>query len=122
MSMSKEENQRMTASCVYGLIFFGVPNAGIRIEHWLPIVKDQPNEVLVHNLRPGSEYLLNLQSSFEAHFTYPRSKILSIFETMRTRTAKVRHVANHSPKEDSKTLTSCSSIKDACSSQVQARS
>lgn len=87
--MSNDENQRMTASCVYGLIFFGVPNTGIRIEHWLPIVKDQPNEVLVRNLRPGSEYLLNLQKSFESQFTYPKSKILSVFETMRTRTAKV---------------------------------
>lgn len=89
MSMSKEENQRVNASCVYGLIFFGVPNTGIRIEHWLPIVKDQPNEVLVHDLRPGSEYLLNLQRSFEAQFIYAKSKILSIFETMRTQTAKV---------------------------------
>lgn len=89
MSLSKDENQRMTASCVYGLIFFGVPNAGIRIEHWLPMVKGKPNEGLVRDLEPGSEYLLNLQSSFEAQFTYPKSKILSVFETMRTKTAKV---------------------------------
>ncbi|KAG8167584.1 hypothetical protein KVR01_003273 [Diaporthe batatas] len=88
MSSSKKENQRITASCIYGLIFFGVPNAGIRIEHWLPMVKGQPNEVLVRDLRPGSEYLLNLQRNFEAQFTYPKSKILSVFETMRTRTAK----------------------------------
>lgn len=122
MSSSKEENQKITASCVYGLIFFGVPNAGIRIEHWLRIVKDQPNEVLIRNLSPGSEYLLNLQRSFEANFTYPKSKILSIFETVRTRTAKVRHMANRGQNEISKTLTSYSSMMDVCSSQVQVRS
>lgn len=104
MSISKEENQKITASCVYGLIFFGVPNAGIRIEHWLPIVKDQPNEVLIRNLSPGSEYLIKLQRSFEAHFTHPESKILSIFETMRTRTAKVRNVANRDQKESPKKI------------------
>lgn len=89
MSMSKEESQRTTALCVYGLIFFGVPSTGIRNEHWLPIVKNQPNEVMVRDLRPGSDYLLNLQRSFGAQFTYPKSRVLSIFETMRTRTAKV---------------------------------
>lgn len=97
--MSKEENQRITASCVYGLVFFGVPNVGIRIEHWLPIVKDQPNEILIRNLRPGSDYLLNLQRSFEAQFTYPNSKILSVFETMRTQTAKVSQATGVPPKK-----------------------
>lgn len=97
--MSSDEYQRITASCVYGLIFFGVPNTGIRIEHWLPIVKNQPNEILVRNLRPGSEYLLNLQRNFEAQFTYPNSKILSVFETMRTRTAKVSQVTGPHPKK-----------------------
>lgn len=100
MSMSSEENQRITASCVYGLIFFGVPNTGIRIEHWLPIVKNQPNEILVRNLGPGSEYLIDLQRNFEAQFTYPNSKILSVFETMRTRTAKVSQVTGTHPKEE----------------------
>ncbi|KAH8721576.1 hypothetical protein GQ44DRAFT_623108 [Phaeosphaeriaceae sp. PMI808] len=49
---------------IYGLLFFGVPNRGIEISHWLPIVNNQPNENLIRNLAPGSIYLRNLQQRF----------------------------------------------------------
>lgn len=88
MAVNTDERHRMTAKCVYGLVFFGVPNYGLRIQHWLPMVKDQPNDGVVKSLAPGSEYLLGLQTRFESHFTLPNSKILSIFETMKTPTAR----------------------------------
>jgi hypothetical protein len=74
---------------VYGLLFFGVPNQGIRISHWLPIVRDQPNESLVRNLAPGSIYLRNLQDRFCRVFRFHDSRLVSIYETMKSKTAKV---------------------------------
>lgn len=74
---------------VYGLVFFGVPNLGIRISHWLPMVKNQPNEDLINNLKPDSRYLTNLQRTFENEFRYPGSKVVSVYETEKSKTAKV---------------------------------
>ena len=74
---------------VYGLLFFGVPNRGIEISHWLPIVNNQPNENLVRNLAPGSSYLRSLQYRFCQVFGFHGSRIVSIYETMKSQTAKV---------------------------------
>lgn len=75
---------------IYGVLFFGVPNQGIRIEHWLPMVKGQPNENLVRDLGPDSTYLRRLHEGFRTAFNFSDSKIVSIYETERTRVAKVR--------------------------------
>lgn len=80
---------KLHADCVYGLVFFGVPNLGIRIEQWVPMVQNQPNSALVNALSPGSQYLSTLQEQFDYHFRHPNSKILSCYETRRTRTATV---------------------------------
>lgn len=82
---------RWNAQCVYGFIFFGVPNQGIRITHWLPMVKNQPNENLVRNLAPNSHYLRNLHEKFcrELMMLLPNSAVISVYETVRTKTAKV---------------------------------
>ncbi|KAH7317172.1 hypothetical protein B0I35DRAFT_268011 [Stachybotrys elegans] len=76
------------ARCVYGLIFFGVPNLGIRTQHWLPMVDNQPNMNLVHNLEPGSLYLRSLHDRFCRVFTSPTSRVVSVYETVKSKTAK----------------------------------
>lgn len=80
-----------TAKCVYGFIFFGVPNQGIRITHWLPMVKHQPNEILVQNLAPDSHYLQTLHEKFCRELILFQIPIMmiSIYETAKTKTAKV---------------------------------
>lgn len=81
---------RVHADCVYGLVFFGVPNLGIRIDQWVPMVQNQPNSALVNALSPGSQYLKILQENFDFYFgRHPNSKILSCYETRRTKTATV---------------------------------
>ena len=85
-----DEIDRNNFNSIYGALFFGVPNRGIRIEHWLPMVNGQPNETLVKKLRPGSKYLRELGYDFNAAFTFPDSRIISIYETEKTRTARVR--------------------------------
>lgn len=90
MAKSEEQDQNCDARCVYGLVFFGVPHLGIRIEHWLPMVKNQPNQALIQHLRPDSDYLRVLGEDFAFHFRrYSNSKILSIYETKTTKTATV---------------------------------
>ncbi len=75
--------------CVYGLLFFGVPNRGILTSHWMPIVNDHPNETLVRNLAPDSIYLRSLHDRFGRVFGFPDARVVSIYETSRSKTAKV---------------------------------
>jgi hypothetical protein len=75
---------------VYGVLFFGVPNQGIRIEHWLPMVKGQANETLVRNLGPESTYLSELHEDFRNAFDFSDSEVVFVYETERTRVAEVR--------------------------------
>lgn len=79
----------VNAQCVYGMIFFGVPNRGIQISHWLPMVNNQPNESLIRNLAPSSIYLRNLQDRFFQVFRFPDSRVVSVYGTMKSKTAKV---------------------------------
>ena len=79
----------VNAQCVYGMIFFGVPNRGIRISHWLPMVNNQPNESLIRNLAPDSHYLRSLQERFSQVFRFPESRVVSVYETLKSQTAKV---------------------------------
>jgi hypothetical protein len=73
---------------IYGALFFGVPSRGIKIEHLLPMVQGQPNEHLIQNLAPDSKYLRRLHESFRSGFSF--QEIVFIYETERTKTAKVR--------------------------------
>jgi hypothetical protein len=85
-----DEIDKENFDSIYGVLFFGVPNQRIRIEHWLPMVKGQPNENLARNLGPDSTYLRELHEKNLAAFTFPGSEIVSTYETERTRVAKVR--------------------------------
>ncbi|KXJ86483.1 hypothetical protein Micbo1qcDRAFT_219001 [Microdochium bolleyi] len=69
-----KENDEINARCVYGFVFFGVPNRGIYISHWLPMVDNQPNESLVRNLAPESHYLRNLHRRFSDHSHMPMNQ------------------------------------------------
>jgi hypothetical protein len=85
-----DEIDKEIFNSIYGVLFFGVPNQGIRIEHWLPMVKGQPNENLVRDLGPDSTYLRRLHEAFRTAFNFSDSKTVFIYETERTRVAKVR--------------------------------
>jgi hypothetical protein len=84
-----DEIDKENFKSTYGILFFGVPNQGIRIEHWLPMVKGRPNENLVRNLGPDSTYLRDLHVDFRAAFSFSDSVIVYIYETERTKVAKV---------------------------------
>jgi hypothetical protein len=84
-----DEIDRENFNAIFGLLFFGVPHYGIRIEHWLPMTKGQPNEGLVRSLESESAYLRRLHEDFRAAFDFPDSEIVFLYETEPTRVAKV---------------------------------
>ncbi|KAH0553479.1 hypothetical protein GP486_006452 [Trichoglossum hirsutum] len=83
-----DEIDKENFNSIYGILFFGVPNQGIPIEHWLSMVERQPNESLVRNLGPDSTYLRDLHDGFRATFPFSDSVIVYIYETEQTRAAK----------------------------------
>src|SRR5579871_5426711 len=75
-------------SC-YAVIFFGVPNRGIKISSLASMVKGQPNEQLVRDLGPNSGFLNHLHDMFYRRFTFDDSPIISIYELQTTPTIEV---------------------------------
>jgi hypothetical protein len=74
---------------IYGLLFFGVPNGGIKTEYWMPIVDRMPNRGLITSLEPDAYYLRNLQVNFNRVFCFPDARVVSVYETMKSPTTKV---------------------------------
>ena len=75
---------------IYAVLFFGVPNQGFRVNHWLAMVKGQPNENLILSLGLNSTYLRDLHRDFRNAFDFQDSQIVCVYETKQTRVAKVR--------------------------------
>jgi hypothetical protein len=66
------------------VIFFGVPNRGMRISHLLPMVKHRPNEQLVQSLREESPYLANLDEQFFGVSLTSEMDVVSVYETLKS--------------------------------------
>jgi hypothetical protein len=74
-------------NAIAGALFFGVPSQGMEIESLIPLVKDQPNEVLLKSLSVESP-LLELQcQDFLTHFTDWNPRIAYFWETVPSPTA-----------------------------------
>lgn len=71
------------------VIFFGVPNRGMRISHLLPLVEQQPNEPLVQTLAEGSSYLEHLDAQFYGISSMRQVDLVSIYETHKSPTPQV---------------------------------
>jgi alpha-beta hydrolase superfamily lysophospholipase len=75
---------------IRGVILFGVPNQGMEISHFLAMVDGRPNENLVRALRRDSPYLQELDHSFYNVATARRIRLISVYETRRSRRMQVR--------------------------------
>ncbi|KAL7928882.1 ankyrin repeat-containing domain protein [Trichoderma chlorosporum] len=73
---------------IYGLLFFGVPNNGIKTEHWMPIVDRKPNRNLISSLEIDSYYLRTLQENFNRVFCFADAKVTLVYETLKSATTK----------------------------------
>lgn len=82
------QGNRARARCVYGLVLFGVPHFGLLVKPWLQIVQAKANEDLIRDLKPGSRYLRRLDEDFRKQFSAPHSKVVSIYETLKSPTTR----------------------------------
>ncbi|KAE8453313.1 hypothetical protein EG329_011380 [Mollisiaceae sp. DMI_Dod_QoI] len=71
---------------IRGVVFFGVPNRGMKVSHLFPMVEDQPNSHIVQLLSTDSDYLQSLDQQFSGIVTHRGIRILSIYETKRSAT------------------------------------
>ena len=76
-------------SGVYGILFFGVPNHGLKNEALSTMVKGQLTERLVIELGEESTYLDRLGGDFARVFDLRGSEIASFYETRATKTVQV---------------------------------
>jgi hypothetical protein len=86
------EDQDIFRSC-YGLVFFGVPNGGLEITSLMTMVRGQPNENLVRDLRLESPFLSFLHQIFRDKF-HADSPIISFYETHHTPAVEVHSHTN----------------------------
>lgn len=70
------------------MLFFGVPNQGMPVSQWVPMVQDQPNRFFIEQLGVSSDILRVLRANFRQFFTFRDSKIYSFYETMESPTAQ----------------------------------
>jgi hypothetical protein len=73
-------NRRMVDKII-GAVMFGVPNLGMDQTPLLSIVHGQPNETLVQDLKPGSNYLLKLDKAFSGTAFLSQVMIFWAYET-----------------------------------------
>jgi triacylglycerol esterase/lipase EstA (alpha/beta hydrolase family) len=71
------------------IVFFGVPNQGMKTSHLRSMVEGQPNLELVETLTVGSTYLNNLTERFTGVSRLRVMRIISAYETKKSPTTKV---------------------------------
>lgn len=74
--------------CVYGLVLFGVPHNGLLVDPWLRIIGQRANADLIRSLKPESRDLQRLDKAFRKKFQLPESRVISVYETMKSSTTK----------------------------------
>jgi hypothetical protein len=87
IQMKRDKNQQALLDSIYGALFFGVPNQGMEIASLFPMVKDQPNQALLHSLGKESQILRNQCREFPKAFDYQDSEIICFYETEMSPTA-----------------------------------
>ncbi|KAI5777283.1 hypothetical protein EDC01DRAFT_624203 [Geopyxis carbonaria] len=83
---SGSEDDMPIFHCSYGLIFFGVPSRGMKVDHLSTMVEGQPNADLVRFLSPDSAFLIKLCDDFFKKFDFKDSVVVSIYETKMSKT------------------------------------
>jgi len=83
--------QKFMFGNVGGVVAFGVPGLGMETSHLLSMIDGQPNEALVAILSPDSSYLPQLDESFGGISQYSKIRLISVYETVRTRIPEVRN-------------------------------
>jgi hypothetical protein len=98
MSRSASDDDQRLIQAVFGVVFFGVPHDGMKIESLIPMVGDGPNRFLIESLSHVNSQILTVQRrDFEnALGEKGYSEVFCFYETLKSPTAKqVRMLDNH---------------------------
>lgn len=77
---------------ISGAIFFGVPNLGMEQSALLAMVDGTPNEALVADLTPGSDYLVQLHEQMTGLAFLQKVDCHWAYETRTSPTVQVRNI------------------------------
>ena len=82
--------EKMISESVRGLVFFGVPHRGMKIDHFLAMVAKQPNEDLISStLSPKSALLPELDEQFSKIAMDINQNIRFVYETKESQLTEV---------------------------------
>lgn len=86
LSKGSSEEQALLRS-IPGLLFFGVPSEGMRMESLLPMTGLHTNRTLVESLAENSSTLRDLAERFREAYEFKRYKVFSFYEQIESPTA-----------------------------------
>lgn len=79
-----DKSDKANLNSICGMLFFGVPNLGMPIEQWIPMVENQSNRFFVEQLGKASDILRVIGMEFPKAFPFEDSKIYSFYETKKS--------------------------------------
>lgn len=89
----EDRRYRDISTACYGMLFFGVPNLGLRNEQLMNIVQGQPNEALIRDLvvdndSEPSSFLRRISNHF-SECCRNRYRVVSLYERRQSPTVEV---------------------------------
>ncbi len=96
-----DQRDQACAKSTRGILFFGVPSQGMDISSLRTLVRGQPNEFLISNLREDSDVLRRQTRDFRQKFPYESCRIISFYETELSRTARQASLSEVHPMRSS---------------------
>ncbi|KAH8880966.1 hypothetical protein GQ53DRAFT_799429 [Thozetella sp. PMI_491] len=90
LSRSTSKDDQALIRAVYGIVFFGVPHAGMDISSLIPMVENGPNRFFLESIgNINSQIISTLQREFLAVLgSEGEPEIVSFYETVKSPTAK----------------------------------
>lgn len=89
IKVADNESDSRLLNLIRGAVFFGVPNLGMSQKHLRPIIKDNPNQVLVDQLAESSNYVRQLDRAFFKHSFNEKLRFFWAYETYESPTVIV---------------------------------
>jgi Putative serine esterase (DUF676) len=93
IQIAENGNMKDFIEAIVEVIFFGVPHLGMSMSHLCQMVRGQPNIALVNEIFPNSAYLSTLDEKFSAVALSHKMRLVSAYETTRSRTTQVNFQA-----------------------------
>jgi hypothetical protein len=84
-----DDSDTANLKSICGMLFFGVPNQGMPVDHWTPMIQDQSNRFFIEQLGRSSDILKVYRDKFPEVFPFKDSKIYSFYETKKSPTIKI---------------------------------